>query len=470
MNRRAGLALLLLAPAPLAAQGLDRGTAPELTDPPAFRAPSVGTATLPNGIRLYVVELREVPLVQVSVAVEGGSRLDGEVPGLASFTAGMLDEGAGSRDAVGIASEVAYLGASLFSGASWDANSVSLRAPKRTLEPALDLLADVLFRPTFPAAEVARQRDLRIAQIIQQRDQPGAVANLAFNSLVFPAGHPYHRPSSGDSSSVASFDSAMVRGFYERSYRPDRARIIVTGDITLGEAEAALSRRLGGWRGASVPAAVARGGTAAAGPSRIYLIDKPGAAQSVIIIGNPGIERSDPDYFAIEVMNTILGGSFSSRLNTILRETKGYSYGARSGFSYRRLPGPFTASSQVRTDVTDSSLVEFFREFRRIRDEPVGADELARAKAYLALGLAADFETTGQVAGQLGELLAYDLPLDWHNTYVQRVMAVTAADVQRVAQRLIRPEQMTITVVGDVAAIREGVERLGLAPLELYTP
>ncbi len=476
-GRRLGLLRLFLAglllpvcpsagPPVLNAQAVDRSKAPPLPPPPEFKTPAVAAATLPNAIRLHVVEMREVPLVHVTVSVAGGSRLDGSQPGLATFVANMLDEGAGGRDAAGIAGEVAYLGATLSTGASWDAVGLTLRAPRRTLEPALDLLADVLMRPTFRAAEVKRQRDLRIAQLIQQRDQPTTVATVAFYQVVYPAGHPYHRSATGDSASTASLDSAMVRGFWERTMRPEVTTVVVTGDVSLAETRDLVARRLGAWRAAPVPApARPAAANPAAEPAKIYLVDKPGAAQSVIRIGGPGIERSDPDYYAVEVMNTLLGGSFSSRLNTTLRETKGYTYGAGSGFTYRPLPGPFVAQSSVRTDVTDSSLVEFFREFRTLRDSAVPSDELERAKSYLALGLAGDFETTGQVAAQLSGLLTHALPLEYYDQYVPKVMAVSAAEVQRVARRLIRPEQFTVVIVGDVEKIRPGIERLGLAPV-----
>ena len=473
---RTALAVLLLSICPsghpplLHAQALDRTKVPALLPPPSFRTPAVASAALPNGIRLHVVEMREVPLVHITVSVAGGSRLDGGQPGLATFMANMLDEGAGSRDAASIAGEVAYLGATLSTGASWDATAVTLRAPKRTLEAAVGLLADVVMRPSFLAAEVRRQRDLRLAQLIQQRDQPTALASLAFNALVYPASHPYHRSATGDSASTATLDSATVRAFWERTVRPERTTVVVTGDISLTEARALLGRWLGSWRPTSAEDAVTPPATnPPSQPAKVYLVDKPGAAQSVIRIGAPGVERSDSAYYTIEVMNTLLGGSFSSRLNTTLRETKGYTYGASSGFTYRPLPGPFVAQASVRTDVTDSSLVEFFREFKLLRDSLVSPEELDRAKAYLALGLAGDFETTGQVAAQLTGLLTYNLPLNYYDQYVPRVMAVTAADVQRVARRLIVPERFTIVIVGDVEKIRPGIERLGIAPVAVTT-
>jgi zinc protease len=199
----------------------------------------------------------------------------------------------------------------------------------------------------------------------------------------------------------------------------------------------------------------------------VFLVDKPGAAQSVIMIGAPGVARTSPDFPAIEVMNTILGGSFSSRLNQNLRETKGYSYGAGSQFIYRPVPGPFVARSAVRTDVTDSALVEFFKELNGIRDSAVTDVELQRARNYIALGLPADFETTGQMGNQIGDLLTFGLPTTYFDTYVRRVMAVTASDVQRVARAYFDPARVDVVVVGDVAKIRPGIEALGLGAVTL---
>jgi predicted Zn-dependent peptidase len=332
---------------------------------------------------------------------------------------------------------------------------------------ALDLMADVVLRPTFKSAEVNRQRDLRLASILQQRDQPNTMAALAFNSLVFPAGHPYHQPIGGDSITTSGLDSAKVRAFYNAHYSPGNAVLVIAGDITLAEARAAVAQRFGSWRAPAPGAAPSTTVAPVDRPTTVYLVDKPGAAQSVIFIGRPGVERSNPDYAAIEVMNNLLGGSFSSRLNQNLRETRGYTYGAGSGFAYRPLPGPFTARSAVRTNVTDSSLIEFFKEFRRIRDTAVDAVELERAKSYLALGLAADFETTSQMAGQVVGLLRFGLPMTYYDDYVTRVMAVTTQDVQRVARQYLQPDRFTIVVVGDLATIRPGIEALNLGPISV---
>lgn len=443
---------------------------PKLPPPPSLKLPPVEEARLSNGLRLVVVPMHEVPIVQIVLNGGGGAREDGTLPGLATFTANMLDEGAGSRDANTLAAEVAYLGASLNTGADWNATSISLRVPKRTLGSALDLMADVVLRPAFAAAEVKRQRDLRLANLIQQRDQPTAVASLAYNATLFPEGHPYHRPIGGDSVSTVALDSATVRQFYARTMSPDRAAVIVTGDVTLAEVRREIERRFGTWGG---PPAGGRTGGQAAVPfqrTTVYLIDKPNAPQSVVRIGHAGVDRKNPDYYAIQVMNTLLGGSFSSRLMTNLRETKGYTYGARSGFDFQPIPGAFTASADVRTDVTDSSLVEFFRELRRIRDTLADPTELERTKQYLALRLPGAFETTAQVANQISSLLLFELPYTWIDDYVHRIMAVTAEDVRRVARAYIKPDSMTVVVVGDAQKTQAGIERLHLGPIVLQKP
>jgi zinc protease len=463
----AAAVVLLAAPLALQAQaGFDRTKPPTLPDPAPLTVPAVKVSRLGNGAQLRVVEHRELPLVQVTLQVAGGARLDRDTPGLASFTAGMLDEGAGTRDANALQAELAFLGASLFTTADWDNTTISLKVARRNLEPALDLMADIALRPRFVEAEVRRQRDLRLAGLLQQKDQARSLASLAFNQTLFPAGHPYHNAIGGDSSSTARLDSAMVREFYAGSFRPNRAAFTVVGDLTEADAKRLLDARFGAWRAQGAertPAPVLAEARRPAG-TQVYLVDKPAAAQSVIYIGAPGVERTSADFAAIQVMNTILGGSFSSRLMTNLRETKGYTYGASAGFTWRPLPGPYIASSDVRTDVTDSSLVEFFREMRLIRDSTVSPVELARAKAYLRLGIPGDLESTSQIAGQITGLAAYNLPLTWLQEYSGAIDRVTAADVQRVARRYVPADSAVIVVVGDLAKVRAGIEALKLGP------
>ncbi|MEP6745164.1 MAG: pitrilysin family protein [Gemmatimonadota bacterium] len=468
-------AVIICATAPqrLSAQApFDRSKPPAVPAPPAFVTPRVESARLPNGITIDLVQLHELPLVEVDVMIRSaGARMDGPTSGIALFTAGMLDEGAGDRDALGIAAQAAYLGADLSTGADWDYATLSLSVPTRNLDSALALMSDVLLRPKFTAKEVGKQRDLRLANLISARDVPAAVNGVVLNALLFPDEHPFHRPADGDSASVASYDSATVRAFYAAQYQPERTTFVVAGDITMADAQRLIRARFGSWTRARMARRDPPPATQLPAPidraTRVFLVDKPGAAQSVLALARPGVDRASPDYYALQVMNTILGGSFSSRLNQNLRETRGWTYGAGSGFAWRPVPGPFRASAAVRTDVTDSSLMEFRKEIGLMRDSLVTPVELARAQAYLALALPGDFETTGQVAGQVSGMLRFGQPFTYWNGYVQNVMKVTRADVQRVARSHLDPSRMTIVVVGDLAKIRAGIESSGLGPVEV---
>jgi predicted Zn-dependent peptidase len=432
--------------------------------PAELTVPTVRELSLPNGIKVQAVEHRELPLVHIILSVGGGARLDGDRPGLTTFTANMLDEGAGTRNALQLQSELAYLGAQLNTQADWDRTVVSLKVPVRNLEPALDLMADVVRRPRFESAEVVRQRGLRLTGILQRKDQPNTLANLAFNATLYPAGHPYHNPTGGDSASTAKLDSAMVRAFYDATIRPSRTTIYAVGDMSADQLRAALAKRFGDWRDGANAVVVRRDvpRTAPGTERRIALVDKPNAAQSVIIIGAPGVERKTADYAPLMVMNTILGGLFTSRLNFNLRETKGYTYGAGSRYEFRLAPGPFTASAQVRTNVTDSSLVEFFKELRAIRDSQVTDAELAKAKASLELGIPDELETTSQIAAEMATLGMFGLTLEEKREFARKVRAVTKADVQRVARQYVPEDRVLIAVVGDLAKVRAGIEALKL--------
>ena len=469
MGRPVELALVLLAGASgLHAQAPATAVAPALGPAPRLVMPAVQRASLPNGLTLQVVEMHELPLVQATLQIDGGARLDGDRPGLATFVAGMLDEGAGGRDAFQLAAQLEFLGASLGTGASWDVFSLSLRAPRRTFGQAMTILADELLRPTFSSADVQRQRDLRLAALLQARDRPASVASDVFGYKVFPAGHPYHNPISGDSASTVGLDSAMVRDFWNRAADPSRATLVMTGDITLAEAKQLAEKALGAWKRPAKPVPLAPAtavATPAAQATHVYLVDKPDAAQSVIRIGAPGVDRRSPDYPAITLMNTILGGSFSSRLNDILREQKGFTYGAGSDFDWSPIPGPFVASAAVRTNVTDSSLAIFFSEFKRIRSAPPTDAEMTRARSFVVLGTLGDFETTRQVAGGLGALDVFGLPLSTIPADIEKIQRLSAADVQRAAEKYLDPAHLVVVVVGDIAKIRPGIEALGLGPV-----
>jgi zinc protease len=455
------------APAGAAVRGdVDRSRPPALPPLKPLHVPAVQVATLPNGLRLYVVEMHKVPVVDITLMIGAGAARDPQdMPGLATFTANMLDEGAGTRSALAIAEQADYLGATLTTGAGAEIATVHLHCTRARLDGALDLMSDVALRPVFADSEIVRQRELRKNALLQLRDQPTAMAPLAFNAIVFGA-HPYGHPAGGNDASTAALDRARVVDFYRTFYQPENAKILVVGDLTPAEARQAVEARFGAWeKGSVAPPPLAE--PPAAAPRTFYLVDKPGAAQSVIRIGHVGVPRSTPDYFALRVLNTILGGSFTSRLNQNLRETHGYTYGASSAFEMYRLAGPFRAGASVQTAKTDSALIEFFKELRAIRDRAVPPAELAKAKAYIALSLPADFETTQSAAGLFTDLVANDLPLDTYETFIPRIQAVTAEDVQRVARKDIDPDHFAVVVVGDRSQIEKPIADLNEGPIEI---
>ena len=452
------------APAPAAA--FDRSMPPEPGPMPALTLPPVERRTLPNGLTLLVVEHHELPVADFILIVSSGGEADPRgKTGAATLTAAMLDEGAGDRDALGVADQESFLGIRLSTSGGWDASTVALHTPTAQLDSALALFADVALRPTFPARELERLRQERLTQLIQLRDQPRAIASLAHAAILYGPEHPYGSSLIGTEQTTRAITRSDIQQFYEQHYRPNNATLVVVGDVTPDDVERRARAHFGAWTQRAVPAP-AFGRTPQVPTTTVYLIDKPGAPQSSIRIGTIGVPRSTEDYFPILVMNTILGGSFTSRLNQNLRETHGYSYGAGSGFSMRRAAGPFVASAEVTGTKTDSSLVEFMKELRAIRDT-VPAAELAKAKQYLQLQLPLEFETTGDIASQLVPLALYGLPLDYYNTYGPRIEEVSQADVQRVAQRYIDPDRLAIVVVGDRQSIEGTVRALGLGNVSI---
>ncbi len=463
----AAVVALLAVAVPMSAQVT---SPPPLGAAPALTLPAVDTARLDNGLTILVSRNAEVPLVSGRLIIDGGARTAGAAPGLATFTASMLDEGAGGKDALGLAEAVDFLGATLRTSASWEEFSLSVSGPKRTFGEALGLLADVALRPAFAEADIARERDARQAQLVAAKDSPGQVASRVFARNVFPAGHPMHENLSGDSATTAALTAESVRAFWASVADPAKAVLILTGDVTAAEARRWAAAHFGDWPAPETAATKPAASTVASPPrpqTRVILVDKPGAPQSVVFIGAPGVDRESPDYAAISVMNTILGGSFSSRLNDILREQRGYSYGASSSYQWSPVPGPFVAASQVRTNVTDSSLAVFFREFERIRTEPVPADELERARNYNVLGALGDYETAAQVNGAIASALQFGHPLSRTADELAAMGRVTAAEVQAAAQQYLDPTRLTVVVVGDIATIRRGIEGLRLGPIEV---
>ena len=445
---------------------VDRSTSPVLGNPENLQLPPVVSKELPNGLQLLMVEHHELPVVNFIMLVKSGPETDpSDRLGLSTLTAAMMDEGAGSRDALAIADQVAFLGATLGTSSGWDASRVSLQTITTQIDSALALFADVIMRPTFPDAELERLRRERLTALIQIQDNPPQIAEIAFARIVFGDAHPYGRPQLGNEKTVASITREDVQGYYRSNYRPNNSTLIVVGDFSPADIEKRITTLFGGWERGEVPqiAAVA---PPARSRSSVYLIDKPRTPQASVRVGHVGVARSSPDYFGLAVANTVLGGSFTSRLNMNLREAKAFTYGANSRFDMRETPGPFAARAEIFTTKADSGIAEFMKELSAIRDS-IPAAELEKAKQYLQLQLPNAFETPGDIAAQLVPIALYGLPLDYYNTYAQSIGSVTVADAKRVAEAHINPANAAIVVVGDRREIEAALRKLGLGPVEI---
>lgn len=471
-RRLASIAVLavLLGAASAAAQPPDRTTPPAPGPPPALTLPPIQKHTLSNGLAVWIIEQHEVPVAQVNLIVKAGSAADpAGGRGVASMTANMLDEGAGGKSALELADAVEFLGADLGTTSTFDYSAIRLSAPVARLGDALPLMASVALAPSFPAAELERLRKERLTRLLQARDDPAAIVEVAFPRLVFGADHRYGSPAGGTAADVKAMTLDQVRAFHRTYYRPELATLLVVGDVTATAVLPQLEKAFGAWAGQGpAPAIPSVPPAPQLTARRIYIVDKPGAAQSQIRIGWVGVPRSTPDYPTLQVLNTILGGSFTSRLNTNLRETHGYSYGAFSGFEERLAAGTFSARAGVQTDKTAEALGEFFKEFTGIL-APIPGDELAKAKNYVALGFPAEFESTGQLAAKMEEQVVHGLPDEYFPSYIRSVLQVSGAGVEKAATRYIQPDKFAVVIVGDRKVIEAGVRALDLAPIELLT-
>jgi zinc protease len=458
--------LALLAPAALRAQQApDRSHPPAVGPAPELKLPPIDKRTLSNGLQVWIIGVHKVPTVHLELAIKGGIAADppGKF-GVASLAADMLDEGAGSRSALQIADAIDFLGADLSAQGAPDATYVELHVAIARLADALPIMADVVQRPTFPEAELKRLRDERLATLLEIQDDPEQLIQVAFPREVFGSKHRYGTAMLGTAASLQAITIADLKAFHEAQFRPSNAVLVVAGDVTADAVMPLLERAFGTWKGGAAGRLPAAGEAPQPTARKVYLIDKPGAAQSQIRIGWVGAARSTPDYFPLRVLNTILGEAFTSRLNLNLREVHGYAYGASSRFDMRASPGAFYAAAGVQTDKTVESLKEFFIELTRIH-EPVESGELEKARNYLALLMPRSFETTRGTAGALAQAYVYDLPADYYATYAGRVRAVTAADVKRVADKYIQPDKFAVVIVGDRKVIEPGVRALNLGPV-----
>jgi zinc protease len=420
---------------------------------------------LANGLTVLYNERPGLPVVTANLILRSGNGMNPvDRPGLASMTSGMLQQGTATLTAPQIADRVADLGAALNSGAGSESSNVSVRSLSRSFPAALALLGDLAQHPSFAKEELERQRSQRLAALVQEKDEPFNVAFRIAAAALYGPKSSYGFPSSGTEESLKAITRDDVQHFWESHYSPSNAALVVTGNIKEVELKALVEKDFGAWKKGTV------GDSAAGAPetasAKVILVDRPGSQQTATGCILLGPSRTTPDYAALEVMNTELGGLFSSRINLNLREKHGYTYGAFSFFDYHRGPSPFFAGGAIRTDATAPAVTELLGEVRRMRDTLMTSEELALAKDSIARSLPGRFETGRAAAGSFGELFTYGLPLDYYSKFPDQVNAVTAEQAQATAQKYLLPEKMIVVAVGDKAKIEGDVAKLNLGQTE----
>jgi zinc protease len=459
-------------PKPEAKEEAVASAEPWRTTPPAAgpastaKLPRAKKFTLPNGLTTFLVEANHLPIVAANVVFRSGSALDPPgLEGLAGFTASMLDEGTEKRNALEIADEVHALGALLGTGSQVDGSNAFTRSLKPNAPAALALLADVVTAPAFPATEVDRVRNERLTALLQQKDQPFPTAIRVMNSCLFGPKHPYGHTVLGTEEALKEVARDDLESFYKNAYGPKNAALILVGNLTEAEAKKLAQDAFGSWKGSSKAAPPPPAGVMT--DARVVIVDKPGSNSTALLAGQFGVARSNPEYERLDVMNTVLGGLFSSRINMNLREDKGYSYGAFSFMGQNRGVGPFMAGAQVRADVTGPSVEEILKEVTVMRDKGVTDEELKLSKESIVRPLPANFETSQSTAGTMANLYLFDLPVDYYETLPSRVAAITSADVAAVAKKYLTPERMVVVAVGDRKTIEPQLQKLNLGTVAI---
>ena len=437
--------------------------APGPSRPLALSTPK--SAQLPNGLTLILNERPGLPVVAASLAFKTGSDANPiDTPGLASFMAAMLDEGTSARSALQIADEVAQLGGSLSTGSSMDSMTVSARVLSKNAAAMLNLIADVALHPAFPAEEIERQRASRLAQLLQQRDNPAQVAGQVTAAALYGPAHPYGYSEVGTEASVRAMSRDDMQAFWTQNFVPNNAALVVAGDISMAELRALADKAFAGWaRGTPARTSL---GMPTTTPARVVIVDKPGSPQTQVRVAAIGAARSTPDFRSIQVMNLAFGGLFSSRINMNLREAHGYTYGASSQFAFRRAAGPFQIASGIRTDVTAPAVAEIFKEVAGMVEMPMTVEELTKAKDAMANSLPGAFETGANAVNNYSNVFIYDLGSDYYTSYAAQVRAVTSEQALAAAKTYLVAPNMVVVAVGDRKQIEPELRKLNLGAVE----
>jgi predicted Zn-dependent peptidase len=452
---------------------VDRSTLPELGPERPFAFPAIHRTTLANGLRVWSVQHRQVPLIAVLALVPVGASSDpSNRPGLAAITGDMLDEGCGDRSALEVHEALGRIGAQLDLDVGYDATVIGLTTLERYLDRGLELVRDMLVRPRFEQREFDRVRELRLNRLLQLKDMPPALADRAFAQMLY-RGHPYGHLPIGSEGALRALMIRDITAFHRRAFIPSRTTVIAVGDASHEALQKSVQRAFDAWS-ADEAEPVADPETfapAPAPPARLALVHRPGAAQSELRVGHVALPRRTADYHAALVANMILGGQFVSRINMNLREDKGYTYGARTAFEFRRAPGPFVLHASVQSDATADALKESLAEIRAIRgDRPVTQQELELGRASLTRGYPRSFETADQIARAAAQLALYDLPDDYFTTFVPKVLALTEQAVTAVAAKHIDPDRLVAVIVGDRDKLAPSLRALDLGDIADVAP
>jgi zinc protease len=445
---------------------VDRWQPPAPGELRPFRFPSFLKRQLGNGLTVYAAHLPGVPLVSLELVIPAGAQHD---PlgrgGLATLTGSLLDEGTAERSALDIAAWVEGLGGYLTTGADWDEGYLATGLLATHRREGLALLAEVLTRPVFPEREIERLRRQRLAEILRRSYDPSSQADDRLTAEIY-RGTVYAGSLLGDEASVSALTRDAILGFYRSCYTVAGAALIAVGDLDPEEALREAAEVFG-----SAPAAPPRPAPeirpAPLPGVTVHIVDRPGAAQTELRLGHPGVPRKHPDFIPLGVLNTLLGGKFTSRINLNLRERHAYTYGASTRFVGRLGPGPFLVGAAVATESTGAAVREVFSELARIREEPVGEDELAEAQSYLIGVFPYTVQTIADLAKRLEILAVYGLPDTYYDGYIDRIEAVGRADIQRVAERHIDPEHIAVVAVGPAEVLEPQLK--GLGPVKIYS-
>jgi zinc protease len=444
---------------------LDRSKLPEPGAPSSLNLPPMQRATLSNGLKIVLAERHTAPVVNFSLMVDSGYSADAaDSPGVVSFSQRMLEEGTPTRDSLKIGEELESLSANFNAGANLDWASVNLNTLKITMDKALEIYGDLILHPAFPQKEFVRLQKDRLAAIQREKVQPQTMALRVVPGLLYGTGHPYSRPftGTGTEASVRKMTREDLVKFHDTWFKPNNSILLVVGDTTLAEVKPKLERLFAGWKPGDVPK---KNVPQVQQPEKdlVYLIDRPGSEQSVIFGAQLAPPSNDPDVIPLRLVNDVFGGTFSSRINMNLREDKHWSYGVFSTLPQARGQRPYLSVSAVQTDKTQESLAELVKEYGDVTgSRPIAAGELQDAQKNATLGLAGSFETVQQLAGAYSNILQYNLPEDYYNTYTQKAMALTPDQANAIAKRFIQPDHLIWVVVGDMSRVEAGVRSLKL--------